>query len=386
MWRWDQGRLEYFNFQNIRDIARGLLKIENVSLDTSSDPLRAVLPSAVGLPFLPDHYKVWRNYKRVIECSLVATSVDGKVVLTDVGRKLALDETFTVDEYLTVVAKRFRFPFPAFSDYDDTTDRVYPFIAVLKLLFSKLANGHTPQVTVQEVGSLLVGNNCSGNEPIEYYATLQATAKSFASPSEERQTREMMIFLSQFSFLKWENPVLKLDLLEKAIPQSLLDVAVPDAFAINPTPKQELMAIAKPSHYVELDIPTRNDVVSEVEFIEGKRERKTHIVVERSPTLRNQYFIKHPTSECDMCAVNTKHRYPWSKNLLEIHHLLPLSSSIAVGARATLLTDVVPLCPTCHRAVHSYYRVWLTTNSRSDFSSKAEANAVYQEAVKKVVI
>jgi hypothetical protein len=325
----------------------------------------------------------------VFECCLTATSVDGKVVLTDIGRRLALDDAFTIDDYLTIVAKRFRFPFPAFEGYNATEERIYPFCAVLKLLFAKLANGRAPQVTLEEVGTLIIGNNCSGAEPVEYYATLRDTGRSFTSEAEERQVREMLRFLSQFSFLKWNNPTLELDIAGGAtLPQSLLEVANPDIFTPSAIPEQELLTIATPSRhgYVEFEMPARDEEPSEFEFIEGKRERKTHIRVERSPLLRKAYFATYTVLVCHMCGMDTKVKYPWSINLLELHHLLPLSSSIAVGSRATLLTDVVPLCPTCHRAVHAYYRVWLTTNSRVDFSSKSEAVLVYQQAVSQVVI
>jgi hypothetical protein len=39
-WRWDQGRLEYFRFDNIRKIAKCLLNIEGIKLNVPDlDPL-----------------------------------------------------------------------------------------------------------------------------------------------------------------------------------------------------------------------------------------------------------------------------------------------------------------------------------------------------------
>jgi hypothetical protein len=50
-WRWDQGRLEYFQFDNIKRIAKSLVKLEGVQLDQSdSDPLREMLQAETGLP------------------------------------------------------------------------------------------------------------------------------------------------------------------------------------------------------------------------------------------------------------------------------------------------------------------------------------------------
>lgn len=84
--------------------------------------------------------------------------------------------------------------------------------------------------------------------------------------------------------------------------------------------------------------------------------------------------------------MDTKIRYPWTDNLLEIHHILPLSSSLALDGKGTSMGDVVPLCPTCHRSVHNYYRVWLNSNRVSDFLNKQVAVDVYGEAKKLVVV
>jgi len=81
-----------------------------------------------------------------------------------------------------------------------------------------------------------------------------------------------------------------------------------------------------------------------------------------------------------------KIRYPWTLNLLEIHHILPLSSSLAMSSKGTSLEDVVPLCPTCHRSVHNYYKVWLNGSSKVDFTDKLEASEVYSEAKRLIVL
>ena len=101
--------------------------------------------------------------------------------------------------------------------------------------------------------------------------------------------------------------------------------------------------------------------------------------------LRKLYFEKHQELICNMCEMNTKEKYPWSNNLLEIHHVLPLSSALALTSKGTSLQDVVPLCPTCHRGVHSYYRGWLNANEVNDFRDKTEAFAIYGEAKRLVV-
>jgi len=58
-WRWDQGRNQYFLFENIQKIASVLVGLDGVSLATGDpDPLRSPLEAATGLVFKPEHYKV----------------------------------------------------------------------------------------------------------------------------------------------------------------------------------------------------------------------------------------------------------------------------------------------------------------------------------------
>jgi predicted HNH restriction endonuclease len=86
-----------------------------------------------------------------------------------------------------------------------------------------------------------------------------------------------------------------------------------------------------------------------------------------------------------MCGLNTRTKYPWTQYIIEIHHLLPLSSPVNVENKVTSIQDVAGICPTCHRAVHKYYKSWFLNNGKNDFSSKDEAAAVYQEAKSKVL-
>jgi DNA-binding transcriptional ArsR family regulator len=115
-------------------------------------------------------------------------------------------------------------------------------------------------------------------------------------------------------------------------------------------------------------------------FAQGKRPRITHLRVERHPNLRKTFLAIVPKPiQCDICNNNLADVYPWSNNLIEVHHLLPLSSDIAYRRQETLLQDVVALCPNCHKAVHQYYSQWLAVRSMDDFLSDEEAKSVYQE-------
>ena len=88
-WRWDQGRLEYFNYSSIRSIANVLLSLEGIDMEKGGeDILRTHLELETGLPFLPKSYAVWRNYARVFQCAMLATKIDGRLFVTDLCRKL----------------------------------------------------------------------------------------------------------------------------------------------------------------------------------------------------------------------------------------------------------------------------------------------------------
>ena len=84
--------------------------------------------------------------------------------------------------------------------------------------------------------------------------------------------------------------------------------------------------------------------------------------------------------------MDTSKKYPWVNRILDLHHILPLSSGTRVDSRVgTILDDMVPICPTCHRAIHRYYDDYLKTNSKSDFDNKDEAHEIYVQAKQGIV-
>ena len=78
--------------------------------------------------------------------------------------------------------------------------------------------------------------------------------------------------------------------------------------------------------------------------------------------------------------------YPWTENMLEVHHLLPLSSfdDEYKENHTTSIEDVVGLCPSCHRAIHIYYKKYLVEEEKNDFESPEEAKLVYSSAKSEV--
>lgn len=385
-WRWDQGRLDYFLFDNIKDIASALIELDGAHFD--SDPLRELLMERTGLLFKPFNYTVWRNYKRVFECALLATQINKRLYVSDICRKIA-QEGYTVeaDEFLSLHLPRFRYPFPAFAEQDSKLEVVYPFSAVLKFLVSRVWSQEEISLSPDEVTSFIVGNGATGFEDDEFYLHLKPSGYT-ASPDELRQVREMLIFMSQFSVLKWYQGKLVLDVgVEDASTlYSIRELANPVYVPLKTLRDEDFTAITalNTPTYKPLVIPSRESVTDTL-FTEGKRTRVTHIKIERSPLLRKFFLQHHPEPICDMCQTNTRLRYPWTKNLIEVHHLLPLSSTLNVNTNGTSLDDVVGLCPNCHRSVHSFYKLWLDNSQIEDFKSNKEARAIYTKAKNSIV-
>lgn len=387
MWRWDQGRLLYFQFDVLRDIAKTLVKFDGADIANCEGSFRNTLVSETGMPFLPTHYTVKRNYSRVFQCSFLANFVGNKLIVTDICRDLANTDGLikSVDDYLFNYLPKFRFPFPAFDDYNVDAQRVYPFCAIIKFLFSRAELGLEAKISLDEIFSFIIANDCTGFESVEYYKQLQPGQYEY-SDTERRQLREMVIFISQLSILKVYDGYLYLDAVdENAKAEVLSKFLEPE----NRLPKAdrieeffEMTAISK-----KIIIPTFEVFTSDpadIEFIEGNKKRVEHFRVERSALLRKYYRQMNPVPHCCACGTDMNIKYPWTEYLLEIHHLLPLSSTVAISNHGTSLADIVGLCPSCHRAVHMYYRKWLRTKNQTDFKSKQEAHDVFMQATMEI--
>ena len=390
MWRWDQGRLLYFQFDVLKDIAKILIKFDNVDVGNVELAFRQALIDNTGMPFAPvdnPDYPIKRNYSRVFQCAFLATFFDKRLVVTDICRELARDDGAIgdVDDYFFNYINKFRFPFPAFQNYDVTSQRIYPFCAILKFLLAKKLNAEEAKISVDDTFYHLINNNVTGHESIEFYRTLKPILCEI-DKDERRQIREMLIFLSQMSMLKVHAGYLYLDgISDNAIKEMLGKFLNP----IDRIPlygkEEEFFSMTKLTDKITVpafEIFTTD--VFDVEFIEGKRKRVEHFKVERSPLLRKYFVEQNSQPICSACSSDMSIRYPWTDYLLDIHHLLPLSSSVAITANGTSLSDIVGLCPSCHRAIHIYYRQWLRNNHQDDFKSKMEAKDVFIEAIKEI--
>ena len=381
-WRWDQGRLEYFRFGNVVNAAKVLSDLDGIPLGGATDPLRGPLETGTGLGFKPAHYRVWRNYARVFRCALLATDVDGKLAVTSLCRRLADPKTETTpDEYLNFVFSRFALPFPGFDDYSPGVSAVHPFSAIVKFALAREGDGISPE----EVFSFVVGNDCNGTEEPSHYRHLNATGRR-PDGDESRQVREMLVFMGQASFLKWFDGRLYVDSSDAdAILKATAPFPRPSRTAL---PEEEFFEMSEPGSemsFRKLDTVLKDRELPPLQFREGGRTFETHGKIERSPLVRRHFFQKHPEPVCDACRLDVHRRYPWTDNILELHHILPLSATILVQGTTTSLEDMVALCPNCHKSIHVYYRKKLREWGVADFGSKKMALDVYRLAKGEIV-
>lgn len=382
IWRFDQGRLDYFNFDEIKRMAHALSNIDGVlKPDIHNDVLRYELLKYSQRPFAPNNYTVWRNYKRVFACALLATEVNGHIVTTELCKYINAHE-IDADDYFAFFARKFYYPSPIFEGYNMNDQQIFPVSAILKYMFAKFLHYGHNNISVEEIGSFLIANNVTGLEPLQYYENL--IPKEFNG--DLRQIRELVRFISQFSFLKWDNPHLFFDVFDKSEMVNIINRLEPIVNIRNSDPGLELLNLCSGYFNSTLGDYTIQRMESlDREFSEGNRIRVTHIRTERSVKLKDFYFKYTNTPEvCNMCGLNTHLKYPWAQYIIEIHHLLPLSSPARVESRVTSIQDITGICPTCHRAIHKYYNNWLLNNGKSDFESRNEAYAVYQEAKRNI--
>lgn len=390
-WRWDQGRLDYFQFDEIKNIASALADFDGQALPRGDDPdtLRRILSQYSERPFAPDYYKVWRNYKRVFGCQMLATEVSGLLICTDLCKEIA-NGAIDSDEYLIALARRFYYSSPVFDDYRVNDVQIFPICGIVKFLASRYINKNEQFVSIEDIINFVKGNGATGLESLFQFSQLRATGTQIANSDDElRQIREMIRFISQISFLKWNNPYLFLDVKSKDDAEEVASLFNPTVTPRNADAARELLhlgrVVSPDSAVVKFESNELNPF--DVEFSEGSKRRISHIRTERSGKLREFYFqhAENP-NRCDMCEMDTQSRYPWTDRVLELHHLLPLSSPIRVEKNSSSLKDLVGLCPTCHRATHKYYSKWFKFNSVGDFKNYQQSKDVYMEAKREVVI
>jgi hypothetical protein len=403
-WHWDQGREAYWRYENIRAMAVALTTLEGRSLQRDrrrghrGDPLNE-MRRMTGLRFAANStdpsYTIWRQYARVFRSALLATKIGNRLTVTDIARRVAGlgGQALTIDEYLGALARRFYCPSPAFGSYHPTSTRVYPVCVLVRYLISRFKNTGEASISLPEVFSLLIGNDCVGDEPMSFYQTIPVTQHTAADNEESRQVREMIRFFSQFSFLHWDGVRLHFDThsLAPGFLEEIYEFFQPLMLQRQERSELELLELGRVTGLAAASLPASLElplIEDDLQFLEGRKIRVTHLVTERNPRLRTAFLNRLAQQQnpvlCDMCTLDLKFRYPWTITMLEIHHLLPLAAPAEVRAGGTSLDDLVAACPNCHRGVHSFYRLYLHDKEKPDFDSRAEARDVYLEAKGKI--
>jgi len=378
MWRWDQGRMDYFQFDELRKIAKYATKHDLYQAQ------RGPLMAATGLPYLPDNplYKPWRNYGRIFKLTMIAVT-DGKggATVTDVGNLLADDGKITADEYFHFFAQATTDPSPAFEGWKNTSTVRYPLLFVLRYLLARASqNEFTTEIA--EIVRAYTSSGFVGDE--DQTAFLGIIAPSGSTSSVPRQASESVKVMAQVSYLAATKTDITVSLHPDDAEKLFYDLAPIGGVRLT-DPSAEILRIAAlfPSATADLGLEYTSSVVGDLEeagFSEGARVKRTHLTIERNAKIRSAFFAANPGADCDFCGIDTRKSYPWVPKILDIHHLLPLCSGARTSKDGTLLTDLVANCPTCHRAVHRYYDKWLKEKVQNDFADAEEARKVYSEA------
>jgi len=304
MWRWDQGRLLYFQFDVLKSIATTLAKFDGVKITDCESLFRSNLMTETGMPFAPDHYTVLRNYKRVFECAFLATVSNKHLIISDFCRELVnpSGKFANADDFLLSYINRFRFPFPAFDGYNDTEERIYPFCAVIKYLISLFQKGELAVITLDEIFDVIIANKCTGFEDLSFYERLSPKVYN-PSNTEKRQLREMIIFISQLSVLKVYGGKLWLDISNPTAINELMEKFL--------TPLGTVPKVDRLDEFVEMTkitggivLPTIEVFTSDnldLEFIEGKR--KLNISESREARFYGSIFVRKIKDLYAICAI-----------------------------------------------------------------------------------
>ncbi len=377
MWRFDQGRIEYFQFDEIRKIAKYAVAHDLLS------SIRKPLVAATGLPFLPnnDAYRPWRNYSRVFRTAMLVANIDGSAKPTKVARILAQDGLTTSDDYFHFLAQVFSDPHPSFQEWQPTDNPRFPLLFTIKFVLARTAHGFS-QTSYDEIVGAYDASGFDGDE--DQTAFLELARQDWSVNVDPRQPRESIQVISQISYLTATSTSVSVSLDADDARDMFVNLAAVRGKQ-EANREREIMRLSNlyEGAIADLDFGFSKTVLEELVeagFEEGNRVERTHVVLERNGLVRDAFFAANPTSNCDFCERDTSAEYPWADRVLDIHHVLPLCSGTRSSGKGTSLGDLVAICPTCHRAVHRYYTRWLKEAGRKDFADAAEARSVYDAA------
>lgn len=392
MWKWDQGRMQYFQFDTLRVMAELINAYDFKNIEPN------FIRRQTHLNFAPATYTPWRNYSRIFKLCMLVVEKDSIAYPTAIANILSKPGIVTCDEYMHFIVEATTDPSPALTDWRQVEDGMSilrnPLCFSLKYVLAKVAIGMDSETSLLEIigayifsGFTGAENDCDFIELLKHNHKFLSCTKGY----DVRQAKESIKFISQISYLHIaanSNNIVASLCREDALNvfKSLHPISGPFCKDGN----DEIVRLAN----VFKDGSTHdffdyeNSVTSnnfDSGFEEGNKIKKTHIVIERNSKIRNLFFKNRPTAICDTCNINTNLKYPWTERVLDLHHILPLSSGTRVDSRSgTILDDLIPVCPTCHRAIHRYYEIYLRQNLRTDFQSRDEAYQAYSFAKQEI--
>lgn len=383
MWHWDQGHLAYFQFDSLRAIA-----VYVVAHDFKV-ATRPQLLASTGLSFsAPPTHTPWRQYSRALKQALLLTERNGIAEPTPVAQLLSVPGAITSDEYLHFLVQASSEPSPALANWNHTVDPRFPLLFSLKYLLAKAATGLDSATSIDELIGAYRISGFDGGEGQAAFVGLLPPAGTYAAHGTDvqdnlrRQARESLRVICQISYLYLQSSRVSVALAPEdasAVFDDLAPIHGPTMEDGETELRRRAQLFSQGSVHEFFEFP--NTVLSSVVesgFDEGTKVQKAHVTIERNSGIRRAYFAENPGAVCDVCDTDTHATYPWTERILDLHHLLPLASGARVEGTGTTFEDLVPICPSCHRAVHRFYGAFFSQNGRKDFTSREEAIGVYQ--------
>ena len=200
--------------------------------------------------------------------------------VSELGKRIASDLSFSVDDYVLHLVRKFYLPWPAFDGYRPATFRVFPLAASAKWLLANWGPRTVPCLSPEEALGYLAANSVDGTEDLGVYRGLVRQPYS-AGHDEVRQTREMLQFLSQLTVLRW-GPGLCLELAgDELLVNKLPDALRPEAASQLDDPDEELLSLGRFEGSLSIGLPTVQDE-AEQGFFEGRPVARSHVRLERS--------------------------------------------------------------------------------------------------------
>lgn len=113
--------------------------------------------------------------------------------------------------------------------------------------------------------------------------------------------------------------------------------------------------IVKPAIYAVAELIGYEEFEPYAEILDGEMEGALtlKLVKQRERSRRNRYLcLEYQGAICGICGFDPKIVYGEAGGIIEIHHKQPVSL-LNVEKVFDPKKDLIPLCPSCHRAVHT---------------------------------